>query len=340
MKRLGWLIGVNIVLALLLAMAGMVAFFGGAPFSSGPLSAEHPLDRPIAGVTTHADFESHCDWCHAPFRGPDASLCAKCHSDVGDQVTHAQGLHGALLDPIDCAACHPDHRGRTAALTQASLAELPHNQFGFTLVSHQRGYGGASLTCRSCHSRGMQSKQDEPAVVQAACIECHQRQDARFVADHRAEMGTACLACHDGSDRLKGFDHAAVFPLQLQHSKVPCAKCHVDNRFRGTPRECVACHSDPQVHRGQFGANCAACHAATGWRPARLVRHDFPLNHGNQGKESACKTCHPVNYAAYTCYNCHDHTQANMRQVHAKAGIRDIQNCDKCHRTGQKVEKQ
>lgn len=338
MRALGWLVGGGATLALLVSVGASIVFFGGALFSPGPLSAEHPLGQPISDATAHADFEAQCELCHTPFRGPDGSRCVNCHGDVGDQMASLQGLHGKIPDPGDCSACHPDHKGRAVSLTQTSLEELPHSQFGFSLVRHQRSYEGEMLTCRSCHPSAAQGSRDESAAALAACTDCHGLQDAQFVTEHRAVMGEACLACHDGSDRLQGFDHAAVFPLEVKHARVACTKCHVNNRFRDTPRDCVRCHPDPAVHRGQFGANCAACHTAAGWRPARLLKHSFPLAHGNKSKESACKTCHPTNYAAYSCYGCHDHSQAQMKQVHAKAGIRDIVKCSTCHRTGKKVD--
>ncbi|MBI4788417.1 MAG: hypothetical protein HY782_15405 [Chloroflexi bacterium] len=322
----------------MVCLAALVLLRGGMPFSPGPLSAENPQGQPIQELASHAEFESRCDLCHTPFRGPDASLCVNCHGDVANQISTAQGVHGSLPEPQKCAACHPDHKGRAASLTRTSLVELPHNQFGFALNTHQRDYDGAALTCRSCHGLPIQSNAASAAVALSACVDCHALRDALFVADHRRKMGDTCLACHDGTARLQGFDHAKVFPLEQKHAPVPCVKCHVNNRFRGTPRECVQCHQDPQVHRGQFSANCAACHTAAGWRPARLIQHRFPLNHGNKGKESECKVCHPANYAAYTCHNCHEHNQAKTAQQHVKPNVRDYRDCIKCHATGKKVE--
>jgi hypothetical protein len=257
---------------------------------------------------------------------------------VRDQIASSKSLHGQLSNAPDCAHCHTDHKGREAGLTRATVADIPHNQFGFTLIAHQRDYNGAAMTCRSCHAVSTQDKKADGAAVQAACIECHKNKDAKFIAAHRREMGEACLGCHDGSNQMAGFNHARFFPLAGKHAQVACAQCHVNNRYRGTARECAACHPDPQAHRGQFGTGCSACHTTTAWRPARLFMHTFPLNHGNKGKESACAVCHPTNYATDTCYGCHDHTQTQMASVHLKANIRDIQNCAKCHPTGKKRE--
>ncbi len=337
LKASGWFLGCGATLSLVICLIGTILAGGGVPFSPGPLGTEHPQNVRLSDFVSHADFESRCELCHAPFQGPDASRCMDCHTDIHNQVAMAQGIHGQMPNPQTCVVCHTDHKGRAASLTRVSLVDVPHNQFGFALVRHQRDYEGAPMTCRSCHTFAVQAGKPESAAVLAACVDCHARRDAKFVADHRAAMGAACLACHDGSGRLQGFDHAAVFALDGKHAQVACAKCHVNNRFRGTPRECVQCHADPAIHRGQFSNACAACHTSTGWRPARLIQHTFPLDHGNK-QQTACKVCHPANYGTYTCYNCHEHEQNKTARIHLDANIRDFQNCTQCHRTGKKIE--
>ncbi len=48
-------------------------------------------------------------------------------------------------------------------------------------------------------------------------------------------------------------------------------------------------------------------------------------------------TCHVGNdYKRYTCYGCHEHTPAKVRAEHEEEGIRDFENCVKCHRSGDK----
>jgi hypothetical protein len=47
-----------------------------------------------------------------------------------------------------------------------------------------------------------------------------------------------------------------------------------------------------------------------------------------------CVTCHVRNnYKNYTCYGCHEHSPSNIRREHIKEGIRDFNNCVKCHRS-------
>ena len=99
------------------------------------------------------------------------------------------------------------------------------------------------------------------------------------------------------------------------------------------PHQCVACHEDPQVHRGQFGLDCVRCHNLQAWAPASLTRHTFPLDHGDTGI-LACETCHIDTYAVNTCYQCHDHDPDEMDQVHLAEGIQAYEDCQTCHPSG------
>jgi len=103
------------------------------------------------------------------------------------------------------------------------------------------------------------------------------------------------------------------------------------------PHQCIACHEDPKVHRGQFGLDCVRCHSLEAWVPASLTRHTFRLDHGDSG-DVACETCHIETYAENTCYECHDHKPAQMVAVHEDEGILEYENCRSCHPTGAKDE--
>ena len=103
------------------------------------------------------------------------------------------------------------------------------------------------------------------------------------------------------------------------------------------PHQCIACHEDPKVHRGQFGLDCVRCHTLEAWIPASLTRHTFALDHGDEG-DVACETCHIETYAENTCYECHDHQPAQMAEVHQVEKIDDYDNCRICHPTGVKDE--
>ncbi|MBI5304713.1 MAG: hypothetical protein HY868_21445 [Chloroflexi bacterium] len=336
MKGAGFFVAGGATSALIISLIGILFVSGGAPFSPGSLSAAHSAKRAVGEFASHADFDARCELCHAPFRGPESSRCLNCHTDVHDQIATTQGIHGALPNARACATCHTEHKGRASNLTRVAVVEIPHEQFGFSLERHARDYSNAPMTCRACHTFANDSNKPESAAVTAACVDCHARHDAWYIAEHRRAMGEACLACHDGSARLRGFDHNAVFSLDGKHGQTACVKCHVNNRFRGTPRDCVQCHAEPAIHRGKYGLVCAACHTSAGWRPANLIRHPFPLDHS--GRQSGCQVCHPANYASYTCYNCHEHEPNKITRAHLDANIREIGNCAQCHPTGKKIE--
>lgn len=103
------------------------------------------------------------------------------------------------------------------------------------------------------------------------------------------------------------------------------------------PHECRSCHEQPEAHAERFGLNCSRCHTLEAWKPARLTRHTFLLDHGGGGRID-CQTCHTETYSDHTCYGCHDHTPAEMERVHLQEGIFEIEDCASCHPTGQEGE--
>lgn len=69
------------------------------------------------------------------------------------------------------------------------------------------------------------------------------------------------------------------------------------------------------------------------WRPATFAHERY--FRFNRDHTTACATCHVDNvYADYTCYGCHEHSRSGIRSEHAEEGIRDYENCVKCHRSG------
>ena len=103
------------------------------------------------------------------------------------------------------------------------------------------------------------------------------------------------------------------------------------------PHQCIACHEDPKVHKGNFGLDCVRCHSLIAWSPASLTRHTFRLDHGDAG-DVACETCHIETYTENTCYECHDHKPDQMTDIHETEGITEFENCISCHPTGDEGE--
>ncbi len=301
------------------------------------------------------DSLAHFDHAQTPFplEGQHAeAACSDCHTDTATRVSQEANPESTAvfwgLSP-DCNACHaePDaHRGMFGAdcqtchtpqrWTPARLNGKPFSHLenaGFSLIRHRKNADGSALTCNACHRQSL----DTFGI--GACITCHEGLDSAFMQPHIQQFGGNCTSCHDGVDRMRGFDHADVFPLDGRHADIQCTACHKDQTFRGTPSECVQCHQEPEIHRGSFGLHCQNCHTTNAWVPAALRYHSFPLGHGSTTAFD-CLTCHETTYTQYTCYGCHKHQPAQITQSHTQAGIslQDLPDCTRCHPTGLRNE--
>ncbi|MHB0877774.1 MAG: hypothetical protein ACYC5O_17190 [Anaerolineae bacterium] len=316
------------VVALLVLAALLVT--GGRLFSPGPLSTQAGLVA-LGGVDSHAATAGHCAACHpAPWSGETmADRCLACHAAVATQLTDPASLHGSIAanDPaVTCRACHPEHRGATAALTEISFQRFPHEAVGFSLQAHRNTASGTPFACTDCHTT------DLLHFDQATCTGCHEDIDAAYVQVHVEAFGSDCLACHDGVDRYGGaFDHdRPAFPLQGKHATLACSQCHAGARtvadLSAAPQDCYSCHQQDDAHQGQLGHDCGACHTATDWAQASFdhAKSAFPLTGAHaevtcdlchtggqfQGTPAECSACHeePAFHAGLfqsTCADCH-----------------------------------
>ncbi|MDB6100470.1 MAG: hypothetical protein JWO52_469, partial [Gammaproteobacteria bacterium] len=96
-----------------------------------------------------------------------------------------------------------------------------------------------------------------------------------------------------GAQQRSQFDHLTTgFELTGRHRDLPCEECHANAVFKGTPRDCSACHGiGTSVRATGKSANhilsteaCDSCHATVAWVPA--VNFDHAQTHGS------CSTCH------------------------------------------------
>jgi hypothetical protein len=325
-------LGCAAAIVMVLVLGIVLRYVGGGPFSPGPLAAASPRQEPLSGFASHAEFEADCAKCHAPWHGSAADRCESCHTDIADQRLARAGMHGRLPDATECDYCHTEHKGREAIITTYDLQAFEHDLLTeFSLVKHQVDYDERLILCDGCHP------QRTYEIAQITCQACHASADAVFMEDHAALYGERCQYCHDGHDSMIGFDHQAVFPLDGGHADQACQACHTSTVMSGTPSDCSGCHEEPAVHLGQFGLDCARCHTALAWLPARLSIHTFPLDHGvDHGQEgnNDCQSCHVQRYDEYTCTNCHAHEPAEIRALHVAADILEFETCTECHPTG------
>jgi hypothetical protein len=187
------------------------------------------------------------------------------------------------------------------------------------------------------------------AAIATDCFACH--------APLRGASAARCISCHAVADiglrttTGSPIGHGALqIPFHQQLQENNCTACHTEHAgpillqagrkafshalLRSeSGAQCQTCHRAPTdpLH-SRIAGNCAQCHGQTGWKPATF-NHDklFTLDRDH---DVACTTCHVKNdYSRYTCYGCHEHTPQNVLREHRDEGIRDLDNCVRCHRS-------
>jgi hypothetical protein len=217
------------------------------------------------------------------------------------------------------------------------------------VIQEYKSHADFEANCTLCHQPLKKSMAE-------SCLACHSA-----VADQiSAKMGVHaklsdvnnCASCHGehkGRDfdplqtALVNFDHSkTAFPLRDQHAQAACKDCHQNNRFDQADPKCVSCHSEPALHAGLFGSDCASCHTSSKWTPA-LVNNQ-PFNHellsfslakhakNYQGQALVCADCHTklisTAFDPVVCSSCHAKQNADFMQKHiAQYGA----DCTQCH---------
>jgi hypothetical protein len=190
-----------------------------------------------------------CSACHgngssARFRLADQT-CAGCHRDPHDGQ-FATLMSSVRADSVSggCLACH-----NTTAWSE--LSAFDHATTAFRLQGTHR-----AVPCAQCH-RPTQTETGTIRVhyraVGRRCAGCHEDYHGGQFAKPRAQED--CGSCHGTLKWTPAtFDHGthSTYPLRDAHRNLSCAMCHTKKQaadgktffvYRGTPRECSACHS-------------------------------------------------------------------------------------------------
>lgn len=326
----------------------------GAVQNAGAQSLFEKLVTPGEVIQSHSKFESKCESCHEAFsKKKQRRLCLECHKEIGDDISRKRGFHGKNpeVTSSECKTCHTDHKGR-----KADIVLFDSETFNHALSDFELKGAHATTSCSSCHSQGKKFR-DAPST----CFACHKGDDK-----HNGQLGQNCGSCHNETSwgAQRAFDHAKTrFPLKGAHERVQCAACHVGERYKDLPRECVSCHAVQDVHGGRYGRQCQSCHAPAQWKKVTFDHAKatkFPLrgaharlqcqncHRGDLYKDklaTACNACHATNdphkgQLGKNCQTCHNETswrqQVSFDHDLTKfplIGLHAPVPCEECHRT-------
>jgi hypothetical protein len=189
------------------------------------------------------------------------------------------------------------------------------------------GHAEIATDCFACHTPLL-------GASSARCVACHALpniglrttkgqtlpQKGPKAAFHQDLAEQNCMACHS--------DHAG--PKLTQRSRKPFSHALLRTAVK---EQCQSCHKPPtdNLHRNASGT-CSQCHTQTAWKPATFDHEKSFVLDGDHNVE--CATCHTKNnYKTYTCYGCHEHTPERVQSQHREEGIRNLDNCVRCHRS-------
>ncbi len=275
-----------------------------------------------------------CESCHrtASFTAPVA--CVSCHQR--DYAATTEPNHAAAGFPVTCDSCH---RPSDSTWQTNGGGGFNHNAY-FALVGAH-----ATVACQTCHANNVY------AGTPTDCVGCHLADYTKTQNPNHAAAGfpTTCDVCHRPTDTqwqtgTGSFNHTAFFPLVGVHATVACAACHANNRYAGTPTDCVGCHQadynrtqNPNHAAAGFPTTCDLCHRPTDpqWQNGSTsFDHNTVYPLVGVHATLACQTCHANNVYAGTptaCVGCHQ-TDYNKTQNpnHAAAGFPTT--CEICHR--------
>jgi predicted CXXCH cytochrome family protein len=172
------------------------------------------------------------------------SACEACHQDPHQAQFPKLMTVGLKQGQSVCEACH-------SLKSWHDLKSFDHGNTTFALMGRHQ-----VLACVDCHRPVATAARYRTIPFQPAperCVGCHE--DIHAGQFQKGSEPVDCALCHDAVRWTAGlFNHesASTFSLAGAHDKVPCKLCHTDHKeingrsvviYRGTPRECAACHS-------------------------------------------------------------------------------------------------
>jgi hypothetical protein len=159
---------------------------------------------------------------------------------------------------------------------------------------------------------------------------------------HQGAMPQKCEACHTPAgwtSIARGFHKAGTFPLEGRHLEVPCASCHLNGVYKGTPMRCYDCHwirRQDDRYRTALGTDCENCHRPVSWTAVRwdhAAQTGMALNGAH--RNLSCDSCHEdgnFRKISFGCYSCHREDYEETSELdHRQAAFPTT--CEVCHRS-------
>ncbi len=249
-----------------------------------------------------------CSECHADPHGGEFALepygnkCDMCHTQEGFNVTtftvarHAEtrfplaGRHAEVA----CRKCHkliPAASRTTPEMEEASLLVASLELVGRSPIPNTRlQFRFASRGCSVCHN----DPHGNDSQTHLSCEICHtpQQWSVLLPFDH-SQTGFKFVGAH-----------------QEIASRSPCIKCHISSvgsedpnvrpipMFSNTSAQCSACHSEKDVHGGQFNnppdrrKDCSYCHVQAAWNAGGFDHDTVRFVPSEAHGKVTCAKCH------------------------------------------------
>ncbi len=149
-------------------------------------------------------------------------------------------------------------------------------------------------------------------AIRSKCSDCHDQPVDKL----HPQLSTECKNCHN----TNGWKSSVLF----NHEMIKSAD--KDN--------CIQCHQKPNdSFHITLEDNCNKCHTTTKWVPSTFDHS--PFFRFDENHNAKCIVCHTdLNYKAYTCYGCHEHSLNKIMSEHREEGITNINDCAECHKSG------
>ncbi len=303
-----------------------------------------------------AGFPTTCQQCHRPsdlnwrstFNHNTVFQLVGVHASQPCTSCHKNGVYGGT--PRDCYGCHktdyektlnPNHLSAGFS-TQCDTCHRPTDPNWHTTFNHSQFFQlvgtHATQPCTSCHKNGIYKGTPRD------CYGCHKTDYDRTTNPNHIAAGfpTTCDSCHNAASPSwsASFNHNAVFQLVGTHATQPCSACHVNNVYKGTPRDCYGCHrtnyertTNPNHVAAGFPTTCDSCHNAASPSWTASFNHNAVFQLVGTHATQPCAACHINNVYKGTprdCYGCHrTNYERTTNPNHVAAGFPTT--CDSCH---------